>query len=42
MSLIVFIALFFPVLLGGMSVFLFKTGEKSLKLILAFGGAFLF
>ena len=42
MSLIVFIALFFPVLLGEMSVFLFKTGEKSLKLILAFGGAFLF
>lgn len=42
MSLIVFIALFFPVLLSGLSVFLFKTGEKSLKLILAFGGAFLF
>jgi zinc transporter ZupT len=42
MSLIVFIALFFPVLLSGLSVFFFKTGEKSLKLILAFGGAFLF
>ncbi len=41
MSLIVFIALFFPVLLGGLSVFLFTTGEKTLKLILAFGGAFL-
>jgi len=42
MSLIVFIALFFPVLLSGLSVFFFKTGDKSLKLILAFGGAFLF
>jgi zinc and cadmium transporter len=42
MSLIVFIALFFPVLLGGLSVFLFETGEKTLKLILAYGGAFLF
>ena len=41
MNIIVFSALFFPVLLGGLSVFLFKTGEKSLKLILAFGGAFL-
>lgn len=41
MNLIVFIALFFPVVLGGTSVFFFKTGEKSLKLILSFGGAFL-
>ncbi len=42
MSLIVFIALFFPILLCGLSVFLFETGEKTLRLILAFGGAFLF
>ena len=42
MSLVVFLALFFPVLLSGLSVFLFETGEKTLKLILAFGGAFLF
>jgi zinc and cadmium transporter len=41
MSLLVFIALFIPVVLGGMSVFFFRTGERSLKLILAFGGAFL-
>jgi zinc and cadmium transporter len=41
MNLIVFIALFFPVVLSGISVFFFKTGEKTLKLILAFGGAFL-
>lgn len=42
MSIVVFIALFFPVLLSGLSVFFFKTGENALKLILAFGGAFLF
>jgi zinc and cadmium transporter len=41
MTLLVFLALFFPVILSGISVFFFKTGEKSLKLILAFGGAFL-
>jgi zinc transporter ZupT len=41
MNLIVFIALFFPVVLSGISVFFFKTGDKTLKLILAFGGAFL-
>ncbi|MFA5782199.1 MAG: ZIP family metal transporter [Bacteroidales bacterium] len=41
MNLIVFSALFFPVVLSGISVFFFKTGEKTLKLILAFGGAFL-
>jgi zinc and cadmium transporter len=41
MSLFVFIALFIPVVLGGLSVFFFRTSEKSLKLILAFGGAFL-
>ena len=41
MTLLVFIALFLPVVLCGLSVFLFKTGEKTLKLILAFGGAFL-
>lgn len=42
MSLIVFLALIIPILLSGSSVFLFKTGEKTLKLFLAFGGAFLF
>ena len=41
MTLLVFIALFLPVVLSGISVFFFKTGEKTLKLILAFGGAFL-
>ncbi len=41
MNLIVFSALFFPVVLSGLSVFLIKTGERTLKLILAFGGAFL-
>ena len=41
MNVLVFIALFFPVILSGLSVFLFKTSEKTLKLILAFGGAFL-
>jgi zinc transporter ZupT len=42
MSILVFIALFSPVLLSGLSVFLFRTGEKTMKLILAFGGGFLF
>lgn len=41
MTLIVFTALFLPVFLSGISVFFFKTGERALKLILAFGGAFL-
>ncbi|MFH0866515.1 MAG: ZIP family metal transporter [Bacteroidota bacterium] len=41
MTFLVFIALFFPVVLSGISVFFLKTGEKTLKLILAFGGAFL-
>ena len=41
MHLIVFIALFFPVVLSGLSLFIFKTGERALKLIIAFGGAFL-
>ncbi len=41
MTLLVFIALFFPVVISGLSVFLFKTSERSMKLILAFGGAFL-
>lgn len=41
MTFLVFIALFLPVILSGLSVFLFKTSEKTLKLILAFGGAFL-
>lgn len=41
MTLFVFILLFFPVFLSGISVFFFKTSEPTLKLILAFGGAFL-
>ena len=41
MNIIVFLALFLPVVLSGSSFFLIKTGEKTLKLILAFGGAFL-
>jgi zinc transporter ZupT len=41
MNLIVFAALFLPVVLSGLSVFLFKTSEKTIKLTLAFGGAFL-
>jgi zinc and cadmium transporter len=41
MNLIVFLALVLPVVLCGLSVFFIKTGERVLKLILAFGGAFL-
>lgn len=41
MSFWVFLALFLPIIVSGLSVFLFKTSEKTLKLILAFGGAFL-
>jgi zinc transporter ZupT len=41
MNLLVFAALFFPVMLSGLSVFLFKTSNRNLKLLLAFSGAFL-
>jgi zinc and cadmium transporter len=41
MNLLVFIALFFPVVLSGLSLFVFNTKERTLKLIIAFGGAFL-
>jgi zinc transporter ZupT len=41
MNLLVFLALFLPVTLCGLSVFFFKAGERTLKLIIAFGGAFL-
>jgi len=41
MSPIVFIALFFPVILSGLSFYFFNTTERALKLIIAFGGAFL-
>lgn len=41
MTIIVFCALFFPVILSGLSIFVFKTGTKSLKLITAFSGAYL-
>ncbi len=41
MNFLVFIALFFPVALSGLSLFIFKTNERTLKLIIAFGGAFL-
>lgn len=41
MTLLVFCALFFPVILGGLSVFAFKTSGRFLKLITAFSGAYL-
>lgn len=41
MNIVVFCALFFPVVLSGLSIFVFKTGTKSLKLITAFSGAYL-
>ncbi|HQI45175.1 MAG TPA: ZIP family metal transporter [Bacteroidales bacterium] len=41
MSLLVFLALVLPILLSGFSVFFFNISDKILKLILAFGGAFL-
>jgi zinc transporter ZupT len=41
MNILVFCALFFPVVLSGLSIFVFKTGTKSLKLITAFSGAYL-
>jgi zinc transporter ZupT len=41
MNILVFCALFFPVVLSGLSIFVFKTGTKNLKLITAFSGAYL-
>ena len=41
MNILIFLALFLPVILSGFSVFLFKTSSSFLKLILAFSGAFL-
>jgi zinc transporter ZupT len=41
MTLLVFCALFFPVMLGGLSVFAFKTSSRFLKLLTAFSGAYL-
>jgi len=41
MTLFIFIVLFLPVILSGLSVFILKTSERTIKLILAFGGAFL-
>lgn len=41
MSFFTFSALFFPVMFGGLSVLAFKLNPKSLRLMLAFSGAFL-
>ena len=41
MNLLVFAALFFPVVISGATVFLFRTNNKVLKLITAFSGAYL-
>lgn len=41
MQLLIFAALFLPVILSGLTVYLFKISDKGLKLILAFGGSFL-
>lgn len=41
MDILVFAALFFPVILSGLSVFLFRTNNKILKLLTAFSGAYL-
>ncbi len=41
MNLLVFSALFFPVILSGLSVFLFRANKKVLKLLTAFSGAYL-
>jgi zinc transporter ZupT len=41
MDLLVFAALFFPVVISGATVFLFRTNTKLLKLITAFSGAYL-
>ncbi|MFO8066943.1 MAG: ZIP family metal transporter [Bacteroidales bacterium] len=41
MNLLVFSGLFFPILLFGLSVYLFRICNKNLKLLVAFSGAFL-
>lgn len=41
MDIIVFAALFLPVMLSGLSIFAFKTSDHLLKLILSFSGAYL-
>ncbi len=41
MNILVFLALFLPVLLSGGSVFFFRTNNKVLKLLTAFSGAYL-
>ena len=41
MSLTVFSGLFFPILIFGLSVYLFRLSNKNLKLLVAFSGAFL-
>jgi zinc transporter ZupT len=41
MDLIVFAALFVPVVISGLSVFIFRTRNRALKLITAFSGAYL-
>lgn len=41
MSLLVFAALFLPVIISGLSIFLFKLSARNLKLITTFSGAFL-
>jgi zinc transporter ZupT len=41
MNLLVFFALFLPIVFSGSSLFVFKTTDRALKLIIAFGGAFL-
>lgn len=41
MDIIVFLALFFPVVISGASVFFFRTNDKALKLLTAFSGAYL-
>lgn len=41
MSIIVFLALFLPVVISGATVFFFKANDKVLKLLTAFSGAYL-
>jgi zinc and cadmium transporter len=41
MDIFVFLALFVPVILSGLSVFIFRTNNKVLKLLTAFSGAYL-
>lgn len=41
MRLIVFLGLFLPIMLAGLSVYAFKINKKALKLLVAFSGAYL-